>query len=169
MRLSIPLILLILTSSLRAAGDKDSISPGDVLHSPNTRQPDLSVQLPIKATDEYTQYKAGVPDFELAGARLKAPNGDTTRLMVGLRFTSRSVQSAHLDITLLNDWKETKPLHRLSHVEKLGPEEVKGKRKTLEVVQHWNDSRALWFDLPADVANAEAIQVQVYLMREERR
>jgi hypothetical protein len=109
-----------------------------------------------------------VPDFELAGARLKAPNGDTTRLVVGLRFTSRSVQSAHLDITLLNNWKETKPLHHLSHVEKLGPEEVRGKRKTLEKVQHWNDWRALWFDLPADVANAEAIQVQVHLTREAR-
>ena len=164
MRLSIPLILLMLASSSRAAGDKDSTSPD----SPNTRQPDLSVQLPIKARDEYTEYKVGVPGFELAGARLKAPNGDTTRLVVGLRFASRSAQSAHLDITLLNNWKETKPLHRFSHVEKLGPEEVRGKRKTLEKVQHWNDWRSLWFDLPADVANAEAIQVQVLLTRAAR-
>jgi hypothetical protein len=135
MRLSIPLILLMLASSLRAAGDEDSTRPGNVPHSPNTRQPDLSVQLPIKAgTNEYTQYSAGVPGCDLAGAHLKARYGDQTRLMVGLRFTSRSLQSAHLDITLLNNWKETKPLHRLSHVEKLGPEEVRGKRKTLEVV-----------------------------------
>jgi hypothetical protein len=164
MRLTISLILLMLASSLRAAGDNDSTGPDN----PNTRQPDLSVQFPIKATDQYTQYKVGVPGFDLAGARLKAPYGDQTRLMVGLRFTSRSLQSAHLDITLLKNWNETKPLHRLSHVEKLGPEEVRGKRKTLETVQHWNDSRALWFDLPADVANAEAIQVQVHLTREAR-
>jgi len=129
--------------------------------------PDLTLQLPIKAGDyEFTQFVGTVPGLAVGGARLD-PDSDRTRLMVGVQFTSKSVRSARLEIGLLQDFGDVQPIHRLTHVEVLGPERVTTKGRNLDTVRKWDDKRALWFDFPIEARKARAIRIQVHLRRDD--
>jgi len=112
--------------------------------SPVERPPDLTLQLPIVAGDyEFTQFRAAVPGFSLLGAKLD-PDSNKTRLMVGARFTSKSVHSARLEVVLLEDFKDSqKRIHALTHIEAVGPGEVRQQGHNIDSVRKWDGSRAL--------------------------
>ena len=131
--------------------------------SQNIDPPDLTFQVPIKAGSyEYALYKATIPGFAVSEAKLK-PRSNKTRLMIGVKFTSRAVQSARLKITLLKSFGEPETIGHIAHVEALGPERVVTKGRNLDLVRKWDDWRALWFDLSLDARMAEAIRVDVHL------
>lgn len=127
--------------------------------------PDLQVELPINAANrESVQYRAAVPGFELVRAKLK-PDRNTTRARVGIRFVSRTAQSARIGVELLDSMKERHVLHQAFREEQLGPERVVIKGTTIPLVSNWDDYRALWFDFPSDARECRAIRVTVHLQR----
>jgi len=154
-----------LTPDARAS-DAAQGTPG-IGHAPGERPPDLTLQLPIVAGDyEFTRFSAAVPGFSLLGAKLD-PDSSKTRLMVGVRFTSKSVHSARLKVTLLEDYRDSqKRMHTLTHIEAVGPDEVRKQGHNLDKVRKWDGSRALWFDLPKEARKATAFRVDVYLDEE---
>jgi tRNA A-37 threonylcarbamoyl transferase component Bud32 len=131
---------------------------------------EMTLELPIKAggLDETSQFKATLPGLELITAKLHFhPGTERTRLMIGLRFTSQSVRSARLDLALLDSSaKDARTLHRFTHVEDAGPEEVRRKGNNLDWVRRWDSSRALWFDVPIEARKAQAIQIKVQLQQD---
>ncbi len=131
---------------------------------------EMAVQLPIKAggLDQSSQFTATLPGVELGTAKLHFHEGTArTRLMLGLRFTSQSVRSARLEVALLDSSaSDAKPIHRFTHVEEVGPEEVRSKGHNLDSVRRWDSSRALWFDVPIEARKAQAIQIKVQLQQD---
>jgi tRNA A-37 threonylcarbamoyl transferase component Bud32 len=132
---------------------------------------EMTLELPIKAggLDETSQFKATLPGLELITAKLHFhPGTERTRLMIGLRFTSQSVRSARLDVALLDSSaKDARTIHRFTHVEEVGPEEVRRKsEESADWVRRWDSSRALWFDVPIEARKAQAIQIKVQLQQD---
>ena len=147
--------------SVRAADESPGASP--VTADQRKRPPDLTFQLPLEVGDSETaQFRAIVPGFALGGVKLH-PNSDKTRFMIGVRFTSKSVRSARLKVTLLESYKDSQSMDHFTHVEAVGPEEVTTKGKNLDLVRRWDDERALWFDLPLDARKAKAFRIEVHL------
>ena len=127
--------------------------------------PDLKLELAIQAGDfEHSPYRVDVPGFGLASARLD-PNGNKTRAMIAICFTSRTIGSARVRLQLLDSMKEGRILHQAIHEEQLGPERVVTEGHNLDKIRNWNDYRALWFDFPANAREATAIRVIVHLQR----
>jgi predicted Ser/Thr protein kinase/transglutaminase-like putative cysteine protease len=130
---------------------------------------EMALELPIKAggLDQSSQFKVTLPGLELITAKLHFhPATARTRLMIGLRFTSQSARSARLDVALLDSSaKDAKTIHRFTHVEEVGPEEVRRKGNNLDWVRRWDSSRALWFDVPIETRETKAIQIKVQLQQ----
>jgi len=162
---TILVVMVELACALRAGGEPPVAST--VGAGPQERSPDLAFQLPTEAGDcEFTPFHAAIPGFALVGARLD-PDSNQTRLMVGIRFTSRSVGSARLRIALLDTYKDPKTIHHVTHIEALGPEQVTTKGRNLDLVRDWDGDRALWFNLPIDARKVKAFRVEVRLERNE--
>jgi hypothetical protein len=125
---------------------------------------DLEVQFLIKPGFEGVQYYAAIPVFELAGAKLD-PDSNKTRVMIGIRFKSLTIQAAHIEIELLNH-ETGKVLYQKSFVEEIGPEEVITKGQNLDKVRKWNDYRAKWLDFPIGASKSTAIRIKVKLRSE---
>jgi hypothetical protein len=154
-----------LASDVRAADESPSVPP--VGAHQEEHPVDLTLQLPIKAgTDEFTQFNVMVPGFAVVGVKLHS-HSTKTRLMIGVRFTSRSVRSARLEIALLQSYGNSQTIHHLTHVEALGPEQVRRKGNNLDWVRNWDTARALWFDLPINARMAKALRVEVQLQRND--
>jgi len=84
---------------------------------------------------------------------------DSSRICIGIRFSSREVDGAKLDLELLAG--DGSVLAQISHVEKVGPEVVRQKGPDLDVVHNWNDSRAVWLELPAGAEKAVKFTLDV--------
>ncbi len=164
-------ILFALSSGLavdvRAADAASSTPPtGD---GQAERPADLTLQLPIKAgTEESVQFEATVPGFTVVSAKLHFHSGTArTRLMLGVRFASRSVGAVRLEVALLDGRSQgAKTIHHFAHVEELGPEQARRKGHNLDLVRNWDAARALWFDVPIESRSAQTLRVEVYLQRD---
>lgn len=157
------------SGSLTVAATEGSGSTALPGSDESTRLPDLEIELPVQVgAKDYqwypVQYRAAVPGFELASAKF-IPKTSKTRVMVGIRFTSRSIRAATFEIELLD--KEGRALHRASRTDDLGPERLVIPGPTLDKVRNWDDYRAQWFDFPRDAREAKALRVKVRLQRGE--
>lgn len=163
-RFAIVLPLIIGLAALTCPVAAADAPPKDAAGPNSTDQPpDLRLRLPIKLGDyEHTVFLSAIPGFAV-GSVSRHTHPDETRLMVAVRFTSRSVQTARLSISVFREWKDSEPLCRVSHVEQLGPEEVRTKGPNLDAVRRWDDTRALWFDLPLEAKDAQAIEIELRL------
>lgn len=155
-----------LAGALKAADELTATPPGAA--DPGERLADLTIHLPIAVGDyEFTRFYAAIPGFALVGARLD-PDSSRTRLMVGIRFTSRSVRKARLQIALLDSYKDSaQRIHQVSHIEALGPEQVTTKGRNLDLWRNWQAERALWFNFPIEARQAKAFRVEVLLERND--
>jgi hypothetical protein len=158
----------IITAPAPTADESLSVPPVGAVQGEH--RADLTLQLPLTAGtnefSEFTEFNATIPGFALVGAKLQ-PHSTETRLMIGVRFTSRSVRSARLEIALLQSYGGSNTVHHLTHVEALGPEQVRTKGPNLDAVCNWDTRRALWFNLPIDARKAKALRVEVQLQRND--
>jgi len=158
------------TSSLAVAAGKTRRSAEPRGRTESSRQPDVTFEGPILAGDgEYIPRqvwgRVTVPGFELAGTKLD-PDSSKTRAHVGIRFMTRSVKVANVEIELLDNTHEGRVIYRNFRTEVLGPEKVVTKGRNWDLVRHWDDFRDLWFDFPIDARDtAKAIRVKVRLER----
>ena len=148
----------------QSSGSKELVGPDD-----SNRLPDLEIELPVQVgAKDYqwypVQYRVAVPGFELGSAKF-IPKTSKTRVMVSIRFTSRSVKAATFEIELLD--KEGRAFHRASRRDDLGPERLVIPGPAPGLVRNWGDYRAQWFDFPRDAREAKALRVKVRLERGE--
>lgn len=162
------ILLVIITGfgcALRAGDEVPAAST--VGADPEEPPPDLTFHSPIEAGhSEFRAFCAAIPGFALVGARLD-PDSGQTRLMVGIRFSSRSIGSARLRIALLDSYRDSNTIHQVTHIEALGPDRVTTKGRNLDLVRDWDDDRALWFNFPIEARRAKAFRVEAWLERKD--
>jgi hypothetical protein len=157
-----------MSGSLTVAACNDSGSKELARPDESSRQPDLKIEVPVQiGAKDYqwypVKYRAAVPGFELGNAKF-IPKTGKTRLMVSIRFTSRSVKAAKFEIELLDE--EGRVLHQASRTDELGPGRLVTRTgRGPDLVRNWDAYRAQWFDFPRDAREAKALRVRVRLQR----
>jgi hypothetical protein len=157
-------------SSLADAAEKTRRSTEHKGRTESSRQPDVAFEGPIPAGEDNYSWRqvpgrVTVPGFELAGTKLD-PDTSKTRACVAVQFRSRSVKVANVEIELLDNTHKGRVIYRASRTEELGPVKVVTKGRNLDLIRHWDDFRALWFDFPIGARDtAKAIRVKVRFVR----
>ena len=159
------------TSSLVVAAEKTRRSAEPKGRTESSREPDVAFEGPIPPGEDNYSWRrvpgrVTVPGFELAGTKLD-PDTSKTRACVAVRFRSRSIRFAHVEIELLDNTSEGRVLHRASRTEVCGPLKVVTRTgRGPDKIRHWDDFRAQWFDFPVDARDtAKAIRVKVRFER----
>jgi hypothetical protein len=106
--------------------------------------------LPVTASTSY---------LEVLSLKMK-PKTHRTRFMVLLRFTDRSVRGAKIHLSLFD--KKGSSVGEVTHVEMIGPEEVRSIiAKGDHMVNRWDDTRGVWLTFPKDAKEAVRFKLEI--------
>ncbi len=162
-RHTLPLALIVFFISCQSpqpvaeTPDAPSVAPSAETAPPDTTATSIAIEQPIVA-GQHQPVNRSSPLFELVGVKVKIkPN--KVRVMVAMRFVTRRVGHARLDLWLLDD--AGRELARVTHTEPLGPETLTVPGHNLPLVRQWDATRAIWLDLPAAASHATRVRLEL--------
>ena len=142
--------------------------------APNIQEADLRVQCPFTpgypghprlSGFQVVLHCSEIPGFAFVGASLR-PDETETNVVLGVKFTARTVEKANLLVELLD--KEGNVLYEKEHVEELGPENVISVDVAgLHYRWDWDEERTVSLDFPVEAAEASKMRVSVFLKRDK--
>lgn len=121
-------------------------------------KPELVIEKEIEELEKDIVISQSTQDLEIHSVKVHK-DLTKTRCCIGMKFTSRKIKGAMLELSLLD--RDGGILGNARHFEEVGPELIIVPGHNLDMKREWDTWRAIWLDFPMDAGNAVKFRLVV--------